>query len=572
MESKVLLLDRSIWELSRLAGSRGVTGATTAASSRTRAFVERLAAPLDLVVPDRVPMSRARGVLRGLCPSGTAAGRSRALVGANEIGQRLRCDEPLVLHSCIGPTLHRPAYLRCRHSARMFPTTVAQYGISYRVLLLDSFLPAALVPTYACDSVICISTEAQRSMERLLGSLYEDLSSFLAVQVTRPFRLDLIPDGVDADVFRPRSQSEARRDLDLPPERPIVLCLGRFSPYDKMDLEPLLLAWESLLVRLGYNRPPKEQGPSSRLPDPLMLLVGTDSYGYVQHLRAICGTRGLDRYVSIVVDPPAVSVPLLYSASDVFVSLSDTFESLGMAVMEAMACEIPVVVSDLGGYKDLVVHGETGFRVPTYWARCDTEICRQAVAWDILTDHLLMGQSIAVDLVKLQDYIAALLADEPLRERMGKKGRERVLKHFSTEAIVPQHEQLWTELEGVARSIPPVEGRRLAYFEPRYFDHFSNFASSILSGTELIGLSARGKDGTAERLTYPLFPAVEEYIDRGVLTAIVRTLRFGGFLYKSFPLDEVVDEVSARQKRSREDTLRHVMWLLKYGFVELRES
>jgi len=42
-------------------------------------------------------------------------------------------------------------------------------------------------------------------------------------------------------------------------------------------------------------------------------------------------------------------------------------------------------------------------------------------------------------------------------------------------------------------------------------------------------------------------------------------------LSQVFPLDEVAEEVSARQKRSREDTLRHVMWLLKYGFVELRE-
>src|SRR5258708_11547844 len=49
--------------------------------------------------------------------------------------------------------------------------------------------------------------------------------------------------------------------------------------------------------------------------------------------------------------------------------------------IEAMAAGVPQVVSDWSGYRDIVVHGETGFRVQTYWASCDDDAIAQWAVW-----------------------------------------------------------------------------------------------------------------------------------------------------------------------------------------------
>jgi len=59
---------------------------------------------------------------------------------------------------------------------------------------------------------------------------------------------------------------------------------------------------------------------------------------------------------------PRFELPALYSAADVFVfpSTTDTF---GMVVMEAQACELPALVTDVGGPQGIIIHEETGFIV-----------------------------------------------------------------------------------------------------------------------------------------------------------------------------------------------------------------
>lgn len=55
----------------------------------------------------------------------------------------------------------------------------------------------------------------------------------------------------------------------------------------------------------------------------------------------------------------------VYSAADIFVSPSDNMqETFGLTLLEAGAAELPAVVSDWDGYRDIIVHDETGFLVP----------------------------------------------------------------------------------------------------------------------------------------------------------------------------------------------------------------
>ncbi len=70
-----------------------------------------------------------------------------------------------------------------------------------------------------------------------------------------------------------------------------------------------------------------------------------------------------------------------------------------------------------------------------------------------------------------------------------------------------------------------------------------------------------------------LFHPLQQYVNRrGVLLPVAPgAIHLSGEGEVNEDRLVVAAAVSARQRRSREDTLRHVMWLLKYGFVELRE-
>jgi glycosyltransferase involved in cell wall biosynthesis len=102
---------------------------------------------------------------------------------------------------------------------------------------------------------------------------------------------------------------------------------------------------------------------------------------------------------------------------DIFV-LASMFEGLGVAAIEAMAAARPVVATAVGGLKDLVVEGETGFLVPP-------------------GDPMALAQA-----------LDGLAEEKELARAMGEKGRARVLEHFTMERMARANEEFYYELLG----------------------------------------------------------------------------------------------------------------------------
>jgi glycosyltransferase involved in cell wall biosynthesis len=110
-------------------------------------------------------------------------------------------------------------------------------------------------------------------------------------------------------------------------------------------------------------------------------------------------------------------VARLLKASDVF-ALSSAFEAAPMAILEAMACGLPVLATDVGGVRELVVDRETGVLVP------------------------------AADTAAMARELVALAGDEPLRRALGAAGRERQRARWNAEAMVGAYEAALSSVVG----------------------------------------------------------------------------------------------------------------------------
>jgi N-acetyl-alpha-D-glucosaminyl L-malate synthase BshA len=101
--------------------------------------------------------------------------------------------------------------------------------------------------------------------------------------------------------------------------------------------------------------------------------------------------------------------------ADVSLLPSET-ESFGLAVLEAQACEVPVVASRVGGIPEVVSDGESGFL---------SEVGN--------TD-------------KMSDDVLKILNDDELHESFGKKGRELAVSRYSAEKIIPQYIKFYEKI------------------------------------------------------------------------------------------------------------------------------
>ncbi len=135
-----------------------------------------------------------------------------------------------------------------------------------------------------------------------------------------------------------------------------------------------------------------------------LVMVGDGSERSLAEHRARC--LGIFEHCSFVGKQPKIVDYL--SASDVLLLPSEQ-ESFGLAALEAMACEVPVIASRVGGLPEVVTDGETGFL------------------------------SEVGDVEKMSADAVRLLTDEELRREMGRRARESAISRYSTDLVIPQY-------------------------------------------------------------------------------------------------------------------------------------
>lgn len=207
-----------------------------------------------------------------------------------------------------------------------------------------------------------------------------------------------IPNGFDISVFKPSDtdKNQFRDEVGLARESILIGSIARYHPMK--DHANFLKAAQILLAEF---------------PKTNFLLVGTDVDEQNPSLSNLIVELNIGERVTLMGERR--DIPKIASALDIMTSSSAFGEAFPLVIGEAMSCGVPCVVTDIGDSASIV--GDTGKIVPPQNPQA------LANAWKEL---IVLG--------------------EKGRQVLGKKARQKVIKHYSLDAIVDQYENLYLHI------------------------------------------------------------------------------------------------------------------------------
>jgi glycosyltransferase involved in cell wall biosynthesis len=230
---------------------------------------------------------------------------------------------------------------------------------------------------------------AVRQAAGLVIGAREEIRRVRSAYGVRADRIGMVPNAFDVQRWRPIERKAARDLLGIPRDAHVVVWQGRVEIHSK-GLDVLLEAWKLIQAERSKARP-------------LLVLVGSgqDDEAMRQRLAPfpVGSIRWEDRYV---VDRDLLWIYL--SSADVATKPSRR-EGFSVSIIEAMACGLPVVATDVSGAAEALGDDPAGV------------IVRPA------------------DAAALAEGLRRLLDDEPLRRSLGDRARRRAEEHFSFEAV-----------------------------------------------------------------------------------------------------------------------------------------
>lgn len=236
-----------------------------------------------------------------------------------------------------------------------------------------------------------VERDIVRTVERLIAQCPAEQDELVNDYRADPRRVAVIPSAVNIDRFHPIDQREARRQLGLPEDVPLLAYVGRMLP--RKDPRNVVRAVARLVRDFAIDAQLLLVGGEAREPDP----AGTPEIGRILRL---AGELGIAERLILTGKRQPDELHAYYSAADIAVT-TPWYEPFGLTPLEAMACDTPVVGSDVGGISFTIADGDTGLLVPPR------------------------------DPGALAAALARLLSAPELRATMGRAARARVESHFT---------------------------------------------------------------------------------------------------------------------------------------------
>ncbi|MBY0493937.1 MAG: glycosyltransferase family 4 protein [Cyanobacteria bacterium] len=400
------------------------------------------------------------------------------------------------------------------------------------------------------DALVCSSQAGRRAVQNFI-QVTRDRFADRGQPLPEPkFKLPVIPLGVDVSDFSGPTVNRVRSALGLE-QRVVVLYFGRLSAASKADLCPLILAFREV---------------AQAAPNVALVIAGDDTHfnmtGVLEHFAQEVAPTAV---VRVVANPDAETKRQLYAAADLFVSPSDNLqETFGISVIEAMASGLPVVASDWSGYKDTVIHGETGFRVPTMLPSYEPEFDDLRGSGAMLAPDPLAATTI-VDVAAMTAAIRLLVDGPDLRRRMGEAGLRRARALYDWRCVIASYESLWDELAIEAASALRTESNDFDLEQIGYRDVFEHYPTGILDSSSAVRLAPFASTWPAWRDWIARIGGLDSFFDSTSFDRMVA--RLGS--ETEMLVGALIDDLADSKHSGRVHYMAHLSRLMKYGVVQL---
>jgi len=216
------------------------------------------------------------------------------------------------------------------------------------------------------------------------------VSQFLANIVKEKYEIskdvEVIYNFVDSEKFRRVPNPELRAKYAKPHEK-IIFHASNFRRIKNID--DIVRAFSIISKEVPSKLLLAGDGPERLRIERLAKKLGVEDKTYF-----LGSCKNLEQY---------------YSIADLFMLVSQ-LEGFGLALAEAMSCEVPVIATNVGSIPEIVEHGKNGYLT---WVGEYKEMARYAIE---------------------------ILSDEKKQKKMGKDGRKTVIEKFSPEKIISQYE------------------------------------------------------------------------------------------------------------------------------------
>jgi glycosyltransferase involved in cell wall biosynthesis len=472
-------------------------------------------------------------------------GLERVRIAAFEdLAAILSSDPPLALHMP-GNYLHEVAHARSLVPGARFPVTCSAFGSPSFHTALPHHGQDLVCGLRPGDTMVCISDAASTFYGHLFNHQRETAWSHWQGPLREPERV-VIPHGIDLAAYRPGRDRRWRSRLRIPDESFVALSLCRLSPSDKMDLLPVLHGFRRWLDRRSADQPV-----------PYLVIAGSDYAGYGAFLQQSAAKLGLLPWVRLVPDPPEAEKRALLQMADAFVALPDNpQEAFGYSVLEAMACGLPIVGADWNGLKETITP-DVGVRVPTVWGPALAGVDRLSPLYrseDFGLMHMLAAQTVAVDVDAAWDALGQWAHAPSEARRIGQAARLRAESVYDWRLIISQYLVVWHASAAVAALQP--EAPQGQQWHTAFAQAFAHYPTHWLNGESLVRRRAVAPGGPPR----PVYAGVQERVAPALLEGILAVTG-----------EAVTVAALAHQLPGHgpEAVMAHVLWLLKYGWLEL---
>lgn len=458
---------------------------------------------------------------------------------------------------CVDPEdLPATRYVRDRFARGPAPIATLTHGLGH-IGCHQAFARLADAPP-APDALLCLS----RALRDAVAALFETLPGG---PYPLPFALDHVPNGVDADRFRPADparRAALRGAFGLPDTDVVGVFQGRVTAHGKADLLPLLHAFHAIGPRPGER---------------LWIVGGAFPDGYRDALAGEAGRIGIGDRVSFHPGVPVDRRQEPLATADFFVLPSDTVqEAHPNAVGEALATGLPALLSDWDGLRDWIDDGVEGFLVPT-WIAPAPERIEGLSPWSRTSlQYLLHAGCVSVDVDGLATGLSRLFREPALRSEMGRAARLRA-RELTWESTFELNHRVFSRLLDLARAEPEsARALRREHCERlgpanRYRPVFDHYATHRLDDPRWrVRLSERGRAVGEGRERLSFHDDLLAILNPEILAAVSQRLESAGEFGKS--VTALVDEVSKTGTVRPDDVVYHLSLLLKQGIVQVRDT